>query len=125
MINSNVLESSNENSLMVQNVIDTRSEHSVAQPLHSNSLLGLISFYAKRNFYIYSPKSPTRYHRCSPIRTALTTRTPLPLVSQKGKLYYYIAILRSCLYSPSIFKDVPYRYSVRSPFAVSRPTVQL
>jgi hypothetical protein len=31
MINRNALESSNENSLVVNNVIDTRSEHSVAQ----------------------------------------------------------------------------------------------
>jgi len=50
MINSDALESSNENSLIVKNVIDTRSEHS--QPLRSNSLLGLIPFCAKGSFYL-------------------------------------------------------------------------
>jgi len=77
MINSNALESSNENSLIVQNIIDTRSEHSVAQaqPLRSNSLLGLLSYCVKEDFYTYSPKPPTRYRHYSLIRTTLITRT--------------------------------------------------
>jgi len=53
MINSDALESSNGNSLIVKNVIDrARSEHSVAQVQSSrpNSLLGLASFCTKGNF---------------------------------------------------------------------------
>jgi len=74
MLNRNALESFllNENSLIVNNVIDTKSEHSAAQaqPFPSNSLLGLISFCAKGNFYPHSPKPLIRNRRSSPIRTA-------------------------------------------------------
>jgi len=49
MLNRNVLELLNENFSIVNNVIDTRSEHSVAQvPFRSNSLFGPSSFLHKR-----------------------------------------------------------------------------
>jgi len=53
---SNTIEWSNEKSLTDTNVIDPRAEYSTAQtqPLRWNSILGLISFRAKGNFYIHS-----------------------------------------------------------------------
>jgi len=67
MLDRDAPESSNENSLIVNNVTDTRSEQSVAQvqPFRSNSLLELASFYAKENVH---PHPPMRTRRSSPIR---------------------------------------------------------
>jgi len=80
MLNRNALESFslNENSLIVNNVIDTKSEHSAAQAqlFPSNSLLGLISFCAKGNFYPHSPKPLIRNRRSSPIRIAWQQEQP-------------------------------------------------
>jgi len=58
----NALESLNENSLIVNNVRDTMSEPSgaQAQPLRSNSLLELASFYTKGNVHPQSPHPPKR-----------------------------------------------------------------
>jgi len=70
MLNRNALESLNENYLIVNNVIDTMSEHSAAQaqPFRSNSLLGLAFFYTKGNVHPQSPHPPMRKRRSSPIR---------------------------------------------------------
>jgi len=70
---------SNENSLIVTNVTDTRSEHSAARarPLRWNSLLGLNSFCAKGNFYItilFGP--PMSNRRSSAIRIARQREQP-------------------------------------------------
>jgi len=80
MINSNALESSKENSLIVMNVIDTMSKHSVAQaqPLRAlNSLRTLRTLFlnsflsAQRKTFIPSLFSPPMSNRCSsPIRIA-------------------------------------------------------
>jgi len=54
MLNRNAVESLNENSLIVNNVIDTKSEHSAAQtqPSRSISLIGLRFLSAQRETFI-------------------------------------------------------------------------
>jgi len=127
MINSNALESSNENSLIVQNVIDIRSEHSVAQAqsLRSNSLLAT-SFFLRKDFYTYSPKSPTRYRRYGPIRTGLTTRTTKNAKTLRhtdanlsGVLFHLLTVLSNVLlhlYCPTR----SYRFTCLFPCTVQR-----